>query len=353
MVKSFERGRMMSLATACAAVAFVASGCGGAARPPPTANAAASATTTTAVSAAERARQQQEHAAELGAQRSRLISAQRRADATAAANSLQTFSGAAFSIEYPSAWTISGSSSSGYRDTTIRSSDGLRLIRVDISDSAPSSDPEVLAAPVEKGLEGQAGYRLISWATTTYGAYDALRWEFVVAENGVLLRKIDAFFVDDAGAGVAVLVQAPAAGYQFWAPVFAAVRSSLVLNDTGSTVGGGQVQAPPADAAAFCDTHSCIANFDSGNGYIVQCADGMWSHSGGLQGACSWHGGETGNTSDGSSDGGGYVAPPTPAPSPPVVIGPGNGYAVTCADGSISNSGGIQGACSHHGGVGP
>jgi hypothetical protein len=353
MRRSFRRGWMTSVAAVC--VVAVVSGCGSAANSSPGADAvvAASATTTAAISAAERARQQHAHAAALRAQRAQLIAAERRSDATAAGDSLQTFSGAAFSIDYPSAWTISGSSSSGYHDTTIRSSDDLRLIRVDISDSAPSSDPEVLAAPVEKGLEGQPRYRLISWATTTFGAYDALRWEFVVAEDGVLLRKTDTFFVDDAGAGVAVLVQAPATGYQFWAPVFAAVRSSLVLNDTGSTLGGGQVQAaPPADAATFCDTHSCIANFDSGSGYIVQCADGMWSHSGGLQGACSSHGGETGNTSDGSSDGGGYVAPPTPAPSP-AVIGPGNGYAVTCADGSISNSGGIQGACSHHGGVGP
>ena len=31
----------------------------------------------------------------------------------------------------------------------------------------------------------------------------------------------------------------------------------------------------------------------------------------------------------------------------------GNGYTVVCADGSVSHSGGIQGACSHHGGVGP
>jgi hypothetical protein len=29
----------------------------------------------------------------------------------------------------------------------------------------------------------------------------------------------------------------------------------------------------------------------------------------------------------------------------------GNGYQVTCQDGTISMSGGIQGACSHHGGV--
>lgn len=42
----------------------------------------------------------------------------------------------------------------------------------------------------------------------------------------------------------------------------------------------------------FCTTHSCIENFPNGNGYIVQCVDGEWSHSGGLSGACSDHGGE-------------------------------------------------------------
>jgi hypothetical protein len=46
---------------------------------------------------------------------------------------------------------------------------------------------------------------------------------------------------------------------------------------------------------SFCDTHTCISNFDNGNGYIVQCADGEWSQSGGLSGACSYHGGETSN----------------------------------------------------------
>lgn len=47
-----------------------------------------------------------------------------------------------------------------------------------------------------------------------------------------------------------------------------------------------------ADDAGFCSTNQCIANFPNGNGYIVQCADGEWSHSGGLSGACSDHGGE-------------------------------------------------------------
>jgi hypothetical protein len=44
--------------------------------------------------------------------------------------------------------------------------------------------------------------------------------------------------------------------------------------------------------AAFCSTHACIASFSDGHGTVVQCADGEWSHSGGLSGACSDHGGE-------------------------------------------------------------
>jgi hypothetical protein len=49
----------------------------------------------------------------------------------------------------------------------------------------------------------------------------------------------------------------------------------------------------------FCARHDCIPNFSNGSGYIVECVDGMWSHSGGLPGACSYHGGETGITAPG------------------------------------------------------
>ena len=47
----------------------------------------------------------------------------------------------------------------------------------------------------------------------------------------------------------------------------------------------------PGDDASFCDTHACIPNYDNGNGSTVQCEDGTYSHSGGIQGACSHHGG--------------------------------------------------------------
>jgi hypothetical protein len=46
-----------------------------------------------------------------------------------------------------------------------------------------------------------------------------------------------------------------------------------------------------SDSSSFCDTHDCIPNYPNGNGSTVQCADGSYSHSGGIQGACSHHGG--------------------------------------------------------------
>lgn len=47
----------------------------------------------------------------------------------------------------------------------------------------------------------------------------------------------------------------------------------------------------PSAASDFCDTHDCIPNYPNGRGDTVQCADGSYSQSGGIQGACSHHGG--------------------------------------------------------------
>jgi hypothetical protein len=63
--------------------------------------------------------------------------------------------------------------------------------------------------------------------------------------------------------------------------------------------GASQNDCPPANQygppANYCDTHRCIANYDNGRGYVLECNDGEWSHSGGQPGACSGHGGESRN----------------------------------------------------------
>lgn len=54
--------------------------------------------------------------------------------------------------------------------------------------------------------------------------------------------------------------------------------------------GGALIYSPPAN---FCSYFNCIPSFwKSTNGYVDQCNDGTYSHSGGRQGACSYHGGE-------------------------------------------------------------
>ncbi len=53
-----------------------------------------------------------------------------------------------------------------------------------------------------------------------------------------------------------------------------------------------------AMSADFCVTHYCIPNFPNGRGYVVMCADGGFSGSGGIQGACSTYHVANGGTLD-------------------------------------------------------
>jgi hypothetical protein len=52
---------------------------------------------------------------------------------------------------------------------------------------------------------------------------------------------------------------------------------------------GSTISSPPD---SFCDYFDCIPSFwDSTNGYVMECDDSMYSHSGGRSGSCSHHGG--------------------------------------------------------------
>ena len=54
--------------------------------------------------------------------------------------------------------------------------------------------------------------------------------------------------------------------------------------------GGSLIYSPPSN---FCTYFNCIPSFwKSTNGYVDECVDGAYSHSGGRSGACSYHGGE-------------------------------------------------------------
>jgi hypothetical protein len=287
----------------------------------------------------------------------------RRPPAIAQPLSLKTFDGSYFSVDYSGSWYVEADEADkgSYLDTTIRNSANPNvMLRIDVTPGAATGDPARSARQVEHALRSQPGYRLLDFSRIDFHGHPALRWEFEVNENGTVLRKVDIFFENDAGDGLAVLTQAPAATYALWRRLFEQTRASVAV--TNSSVGtntlsvlpnagsGSTSNGPsPSAGASFCDTHACIANFDNGVGTIIQCADGMWSHSGGRPGACSYHGGVAGDLSDSS----GTYAPDYGAGSGYTEnYGNGNGYTVVCVDGTLSDSGGIQGACSHHGGVG-
>lgn len=127
-----------------------------------------------------------------------------------------------------------------------------------------------------------------------------------------------------------------------------------------------------AEDAQFCASHECIANFPNGHGEVVECGDGEWSHSGGISGACSDHGGVKGvqersgsgdqqtegaasEQSSGEKEGPGSISHAEDAQfcSSHTCIAnfpDGRGTVVECFDGEWSHSGGLSGACSDHGG---
>ena len=104
----------------------------------------------------------------------------------------------------------------------------------------------------------------------------------------------------------------------------AAATSTAAANTGGLTSTTETGNTGNTGTGDFCSTHTCIPNFPNGTGYIVQCADGEWSHSGGRPGACSDHGGETGNTPGNAGSG-----------------SPGNsgGSSSSSSSGSLGNSG--------------
>jgi hypothetical protein len=62
---------------------------------------------------------------------------------------------------------------------------------------------------------------------------------------------------------------------------------------TTTTEREGVGSSSHAEDSQFCSEHTCIGNFQGEGGTVVECADGSYSHAGGISGACSHHGGES------------------------------------------------------------
>ena len=150
------------------------------------------------------------------------------------ASAYTTFYGEYFEIAHPADWTIETAevSKGSYLDTTIRDpADEDRMLRIDVTPDASSTDPVEEAAPVVAALRRQSGYREMAHERTTVGGLDALYWEFEVNESGRRLHKVDLVFINQYGEAVAVLTQAPAEQWSQWESAFEDIRSSWSLPD--------------------------------------------------------------------------------------------------------------------------
>jgi hypothetical protein len=76
-----------------------------------------------------------------------------------------------------------------------------------------------------------------------------------------------------------------------WAAVAAITMALAGCGPSGGKSVEGPGSTSHATDAEFCSTHACIPYFPYGRGRIVECRDDQWSHSGGISGACSYHGG--------------------------------------------------------------
>jgi hypothetical protein len=210
---------------------------------------------------------------------------------------LRSYTASLYSAHVPTDWTQeeddaqkSGFLESQWRDPAHPKS----LIRIDAV-SGESSTPAEKAAQVQAVTSTTPGYSEASFGSTTLGGQDAWRWTFDVSAT----KRVD-YFRNDCGTGIAVLGTAAPSDFDSLASTFRKVAGSVSTScssgGTSSSSGANGSSGGSSPAQDFCSTHNCIPNFPNGTGYIVQCNDGMWSHSGGRPGACSQHGGESGTT---------------------------------------------------------
>src|SRR4051812_28126218 len=87
-------------------------------------------------------------------------------------------------------------------------------------------------------------------------------------------------------------------------PALQVIRTTVAVGATVVAVGGvgyGGLQLAAGQQSArdrWCADHDCVSTYAEGDGQKVQCSDGVWSWSGGVQGACSYHGGIGSGESD-------------------------------------------------------
>jgi S1-C subfamily serine protease len=155
------------------------------------------------------------------------------AEPTQPTESLLSYTGRDFAIDYPSSWRVSHLSEGGGNLDTTFSPPGQTgvLLRVDENPNAPAGlTPEAGASSVIAALERDPSYVNLGTTNESFDSYPAFRWEFEVTEDGRRMHKVDEFFIDSEGHGWGILVQAPASLWDEFGPSLDGLRQTFDSN---------------------------------------------------------------------------------------------------------------------------
>jgi hypothetical protein len=212
------------------------------------------------------------------------------------AAALEKYTASLYTARIPKGWPQEADQEqhSGYVESKWRDpSDSSTSLTIDAA-AGESTSPSAKADEVSAAVRRSSDYSELSYQSASIAGHDGFKWEFRVSGS----KRVD-YFLNDCSTGIAVLGSTSPSRYSALQATFRRVAESVHATCTTppQSTPPPTATAPSAPSeAGFCDTHDCIPNFDNGTGYIVQCKDGMWSHSGGRPGACSYHGGESSTT---------------------------------------------------------
>ena len=237
----------------------------------------------------------------------------------AVAPRLVRYQASSYSARRPADWTTAAdeASHSSYTESKWSDpSDSRTFVLIDMS-PGDTTDPAAKAAAVRQAATVD---QTIFFGPVNLHAQSGWKWVFKKGRD----KRAD-YFLSACGASFAVLGSTEPRNFLSLSRTFKKVAGSIQCtgsvgsspsNPPPSTTSSPQASAPsnPAPGAScgqpdnnsppcdpsnpppdFCSTHQCIPNFPNGRGTVVQCNDGDWSQSGGLSGACSDHGGESAN----------------------------------------------------------
>jgi hypothetical protein len=146
--------------------------------------------------------------------------------------STNTFTGQAFTIQYPASWQVATDEAPedwGTDTTIVSPTESNTSVRVDVSPNSSARSASAFAQPEISQLEKDPGYQQLDLSPEAFNGMEALHWEFRVEQSGITLHKEDLFFRAPNGDGVAVLTQAPDSQYEGQRAQFAALRKSFSM----------------------------------------------------------------------------------------------------------------------------